>query len=345
MDAMDTQIKSIAAGVAAGGAGDGGHRGRRALAGRLGKARKFLLGSHGKKGALPLALVYVVLASLGFVFILPVLRMLVSAFMTPADLVDPKVIWVPTQLYWQNVATAVRVLRYGEGLFVSFMLSAAPALLQTACTALAGYAFGRYEFPLKKLWLAMAVLFYMIPMQVTTVPRYILFLGYGIVNTPWSVYLPAMFGQGLKSSIFILIFYQFFRNYPKSLDEAAEIDGCGRFRVFLRIALPMSGPAMVISVIFSVVWYWNETTQMALFMGNSGARSLFGVSVSTLQTLPLRIATFANRFTAEMGANTKLPDAVSLAGALLAIAPVLILYLVLQRQFIESVERSGITGE
>ncbi|MDR1440162.1 MAG: carbohydrate ABC transporter permease [Clostridiales bacterium] len=312
---------------------------------RLGKARGMLLGSRARRGILPAALVYIVLAGLGFVFILPVLRMVASSLMTPADQVDPKVIWVPTELYWRNIASAFRVLSYGEGFFVSVMLSVVPALLQTLCTACAGYAFARYAFPLKRLWLAMVLLFYLIPAQVLTVPRYILFLGYGIVNTPWAIYLPAIFGQGLKSSIFVLIFYQFFHGYPKSLDEAAELDGCGRFKIFWRIALPMSGPALVVSVLFSVVWYWNETAQTALFLGKSGASRLFGVGVSTLQTLPLRVATFAQRFAAEMGASTRLADAVSLAGALLAVAPMLALYLVLQKRFIESVERSGITGE
>ena len=307
------------------------------------RVRKIALGSNNRKGIVPTVLVYVILLSLGFTYILPVLRMLVSIVMTPQDLVDPKVIWVPTQLDFSGILNAFKVLNYWEGLYVSVMLSVVPALLQTMCTALVGYAFGRFEFPLRKFWIIMVVLFYIIPMQVTTIPRYLLFLNYGLINTPWSVYLPAMFGQGLKNGIFILIFMTFFSSYPKALDEAAEIDGCGRFKVFFRIALPMSGPAMVISVIFSVVWYWNETTQSALYFGRALNANLFGYTVKKMQTLPSRVAGFIEEFTSEMGGNA--PAATVLAGAFLSILPLLIMYFVLQKQFVESVEMSGITGE
>jgi multiple sugar transport system permease protein len=262
----------------------------------LPKIRRAALGGHGRRGIIPQALIYVVLTSLGFVFAMPVLKMITTAVMTPQDQVDPKVIWVPTSLYFENIKTAFQIVNYGEGLFITIMLSVIPAILQTACAALVGYSFARFDYPLKKLWIALVVVFYVVPAQLTTIPKYMIFLVYKLVNTPWALYLPAFFGQGLKSGIFVLIFYQFFRSYPKSLDEAAEIDGSGRLKVFTRIALPMSGPAMVISIIFSVVWYWNETSQASLFIGKSSASKLFGVNVTSLQTLPLRIATFADRF-------------------------------------------------
>ena len=307
------------------------------------KARKLAFGSNNRKGILTTLLVYVVLLSLGFTYILPVLRMLVSIVMTPQDLVDPKVIWVPTQVDFTGIVEAVKVLKYWEGLYVTVMLSVVPAMLQTMCTALVGYAFGRFDFPLKKFWIVMVVLFYIIPSQVTTIPRYLLFLNYGLVNTPWSAYLPAMFGQGLKNGIFILIFMTFFSSYPKALDEAAEIDGCGRFKVFYRIALPMAGPAMVISIIFSVVWYWNETTQASLFFGRALNANLFGITVSKMSTLPARVSGFIEAYKSEMGGAA--PGATVLAGAFLAILPLLIMYFILQKRFVESVEMSGITGE
>ena len=309
----------------------------------LNRARKIALGSNNRKGIVPTVLVYVVLLSLGFTYLLPVLRMLVSIVMTPQDLVDPKVIWVPTQIDFSGLAEAFKVLKYWEGLYVTVMLSVVPAMLQTMCTALVGYAFGRFEFPLRKLWIVLVVLVYVVPMQVTTIPRYLLFLNYGLVNTPWSAYLPAVVGQGLKSGIFILIFMTFFSSYPKALDEAAEIDGCGRFKVFFRIALPMSGPAMVISIIFSVVWYWNETIQASLFFGRALNANLFGIVVSKMQTLPARVSGFIEAYKSEMGGAA--PGATVLAGAFLAILPLLIMYFILQRRFVESVERSGITGE
>ena len=311
----------------------------------LSKARKIALGSNNRKGIVPTTLVYIVLLCLGFTYILPLLQMIVTVFMTPQDLVDPKVIWVPTSIYFDGVKTAFTALRYGEGLFVTAALCVVPAFLQTICTALAGYAFGRFEFPLKKFWLLMVIAFYVVPIQITLIPRYMMFMQYKIIETPWAAYLPALFGQGLKSGIFILIFYQFFSSYPKSLDEAAEIDGCGRFKVFYRIALPMSGPAMVISVIFSVVWYWNETAQPQLYYARAKNTKLFGIDVLNLQSLPYRVITFVDRYKEEFSAQTGPANATVMAAGLLAILPILILYFVLQKRFVESVERSGITGE
>ena len=309
------------------------------------KARKIALGSNNRKGILPTAAVYIILTALGFTYFVPILRMLVTIFMTPQDLVDPKVIWVPTQIYLTGLIEAFDIMKYWEALYVTVVLSVGPALLQTLCTACIGYALGRFEFPLRKFWIVMVVVFYIVPTTVTAIPKYLMFLSYGLIDTPWATYLPALLGQGMKSGIFILIFFTFFSSYPKALDEAAEIDGCGRFRVFAKIALPMSGPAMVISIIFSVVWYWNETAQAGLLFGKSLPTKLFGLSVSSLRTMPMRVTTFIENYAAEKGLGSVAPGATVMAAAFLAILPILIMYFILQKRFVESVERSGITGE
>jgi multiple sugar transport system permease protein len=287
--------------------------------------------------------------SFGYVYLLPVMRMLLGTFMTREDQIDPKIVWIPTKLVLENLQIAVRSLYYWDGLFVTVMLSTVPALLQTASTAIAGYGFARFEFPLKRLWLVLVVAFYVVPAQLISVPRYLLYMNYGLLNTVWSMYLPAIFGQGLKSGIFILIFYQFFHSYPKSFDEAAEIDGAGRLKIFGRIALPMSGPALVISIIFSVVWYWNDTNQNSRFMANAVNTTFLGVPINSMRTLPVRLQDFTVMLEEmfALGGETNVPvtDGYLLAGTLLVILPMIIMYLILQRQFIESVERSGITGE
>jgi multiple sugar transport system permease protein len=310
-----------------------------------------MFGSKDKKGFLSLLVMYVILCGFGYVYLMPIARMALRAFMTPDEQIDPKVVWIPTKLILDNIRIAFDGIHYLDGLFVTVVLSVVPALLQTVSTALAGYAFARFEFPLKKLWMVLVVAFYILPIQLIAVPKYLLFLNYNIINKLSAVYLPAILGQGLKSGIFILIFYQFFHSYPKSFDEAAEIDGAGRIKVFYRIALPLSGPAIVISIIFSVVWYWNETNQITLYFAQSTRTALFGIPIYNMRTLPVRLQAF-NDMLDEMfqlgGAarlQTPITDGYNLAGTMLVILPMLILYLVLQRQFVESVERSGITGE
>ena len=316
------------------------------------KARKIMLGSKTYRGLIPTAVTYVVLVSLGFVYILPLLTTVLYAVMTTQDLTDPMVVWIPTQIYLGHLRRAWEVMAFTEGLYTSLVMAVGPAVLQTISTALAGYAFARYEFPFKRLWLAMLIFVYIVPTQVLMVPRFLMFMEYGLLDMPpMPTYLPAIFGQGIRSSIFVLIFYQFFYNYPKSLDEAAEIDGCGRLKLFIKIALPMVKPALVISLLFSIVWYWNETSMFTVLYARLREISLFGVTVERIYTLPIRIIRFQDRYENMMIAqgirldHITILDSVTLSGMFLAILPILILYLILQRQFVESVERSGITGE
>jgi multiple sugar transport system permease protein len=318
------------------------------------KTRKLIMGSKDRKGWLPLIVQYIILFSFGYIYLMPVFRMIVTSFMTFQDQIDPKIVWIPTQLVWENISTAYQSLSYLDGLYVSFMLSVVPALLQTACTCITGYALARFKFPLRNFWLILIIAFYLMPGQVLNLPRYLMLLDYGIIGRLPSIYLPAIFGQGLRNGIFILIFYQFFQSYPKSFDEAAEIDGAGRFKVFFRIALPMSGPALVISTIFSVVWYWNETSNASMLFSTALTMrpNLFGIPIQSMRPLTLRLLNYQAHLQgmfegggATGAAATNFTEGYLLAGTMLVILPMILFFLVMQRQFVESVERSGITGE
>jgi len=300
--------------------------------------KKFMLGRADHMGLARLTAYYFILVGIGFIYLYPVIYMIITSFMSPEDLVDPAVNWIPTQIYFGNFIKAYNVLDFFRSFINSLYLSLGPAILQTLSAAIVGYALGRFDFPLKRVWLILIIATFIIPSQVTLVPRYMMFHTYGFTNTPLPSIVPAIFGQGMKSTIFILIFYQFFRSYPKSFDEAAELDGAGKFRVFCKIALPMALPAIVVSILFSFVWYWNETAQSGLYFG------------SAIRTLPMKLSSFADQYKriyVKTDAHTlnSLNEAISMAGTFLSIVPLLIMYIVLQRQFVEGVERSGITGE
>lgn len=157
-----------------------------------------------------------------------------------------------------------------------------------------------------------------------------------LYRTPFSIILPALFGQGLNSAIFILIFYQFFRMIPKSLNEAAEIDGASQGYIFFKMAVPLSVPAYITSFLFGLVWYWNETYISSLFLDSSNAN------------LQLKLANFVSEYQAVSGGNQNLVmlnEGVRLAATLLIILPMIIVYFTMQRWFVEGVEKTGITGE
>ena len=170
------------------------------------------------------------------------------------------------------------------------------------------------------------------------IPRYLLFFNYKLVNTIWPSYLTAVLGQGIKSSIFLLLYYITFSSYPKSLDEAAEIDGAGKLKTFIRIAIPIAVPVIVVTFLFSFVWMWNETIQTAQLSGK------------VVQTLPMRLEAFVESFnkiysSRDTSTGGALNEAIRLAGTFLCILPVMLIYAFLQRYLIESIEKTGITGE
>ncbi|WP_231688025.1 carbohydrate ABC transporter permease [Bacillus sp. FJAT-18017] len=302
------------------------------------KIKRFFLGMQGTDGFLFKLLIYGLLIGIGFVYLYPLIYMGVYSFKSLDDLLNPLVNWIPTQLYLDNYSKANQVLDFfktlGETLYVTIL----PSVAQTAVAAVVGYGLARFEFKGKKVLFVLVLATFIIPPQVTLIPRYIFFNELNILGSLKAFMLPASLGQGLNSAIFILIFYQFFKMVPKALEEAAQIDGAGHFRIFFTIALPMALPGIIISFLFSFVWYWNETYLAAIYFGNN------------LTTLPLElqkfVATFEKMFPAEMGLEgNQINEGIKMAGTILSILPLLIVYFITQRWFVEGVDRSGITGE
>ena len=292
-----------------------------------------------EKSLLGIAVYFIVLLGIGFIYIYPMLYMVVNSFMSTDDLSDPSVAWIPTGIYFGNFVQAFETLDFWNSIKNSFIMTVGPSLLQTVSASVIGFGLARFEYPLKKLWLVLIVATFLLPAQLMLVPRYALFYDYGIINTIFPSYLPAILGQGLRSAVFILVFYMFFNSYPAAYDEAASIDGASWFSVYFKIALPMSRPAIILSLLFSGVWYWNETTQASMYFGTA------------IPTLPLQLENFVARYEAIFGKDdsvnsiSRLNEATTLAGTLLSVLPLIILYLCLQRQFVESIDRTGIAGE
>lgn len=299
------------------------------------KTKRFLFGMNFMDGFVFKFIIYFLLVIIGFVFVYPLLVMLSFSLMSLEDLINPMVSQIPTTLYFNNYVDAFIALDYVKVFFQSLVVTLIPAIIQTFIASLVGYGFARFEFPLKKFWMVLVVVVYMIPPQVYLIPRFVLFHNMGLLNNIGSVLVPTTFGQGLNSSIFILIFYQFYKMIPKALDEAAQIDGASRLYIYFKIAIPLSIPSFITSFLFSFVWQWNETYQTFMFLGDGW------------QTLQTRLAIFVS---AAQGNQVTLVEAAqneaqAMAGNILIMIPMLIVYLILQKQFIEGIDKSGITGE
>ncbi len=285
-------------------------------------------------------IMYALLISIGFVFLYPFLYMVVNSFMSPEDLMNPAVSWVPTKIYFENYVKAFETLDFGRSFWNSLYISLIAAVLQTIVAAVTGYGLARFNVKLKGIIFVLILATFVLPVETLLIPRYVMFNNYNMLDSPLPLWLSAFTGQGLKSAVFILVFQQVFNGYPISLDEAAELDGAGKYRVFFRIALPIAKPAIVLSMLFSFVWYWNETRQSGLYFGE------------VIKTLPMKLGSFAASYAdlfasagTETDAAMSINEAVTLAGTMLSCLPILIMFIILQKQFVESIEKSGITGE
>ncbi|MBO9369590.1 MAG: carbohydrate ABC transporter permease [Chloroflexi bacterium] len=302
------------------------------------RVRGFLLGTRSHYGLIFTVVVYALLVAIGFVYLYPLLFMLVTSLKSPTDLLNPMVQWVPTELYFGNYVRAFRVLDYPRTLLNSVIVSTVPSVIQVIACSIVAYGLARYSFPGKRLLFVLILATFIIPPQNTVIPQMLTYRHLGLLGRIWSLVLPALGGQGFRSAIFILIFYQTFLALPKVLEEAARLDGASDLRVFLQIAVPAALPAYIVSIIFSIVWYWNETYLTVIFLEGG------------IQTLPMQLSKFVQAYQNLYPPGTvnifdRLNEAIKLAGTFLNILPLLVMYFVLQRWFVESVERTGIAGE
>lgn len=305
------------------------------------KIHRFIFGTKEKQGAGKQIIVYGLLICIGFVYLYPVLYMFSTSFMNRDDLLDTSVKWLPSSLYMQNFIDAMKSMDFMSSLLKGVVIAGLPTLCNVIICMIIGYGFARYDFTGKKIMMGILLFTYILPSQVTMIPTYVLYNNVGILGTLWAFVIPAILGNGLNAPIFILIFYQFFKQVPKVLMEAAAIDGAGHFKSFFKIAVPSAIPAIITVVLFSFVWYWNESYLTEMYVRGLSTKSVWTNLVIQLKNFD---TSFETRATVGDTA-TSLNESVRMAATTLSILPLLIMYFFLQKQFVESIDRAGITGE
>ena len=155
------------------------------------KGRRIVLGSQGNDGLIFKAVVYMLLISLGFIYLYPILFMITQSFKSLQDLLDPTVIWLPKTLYVDNFVKAWHVLEFPKAFGASLLNAVLPALAQMVSCALVGYGFARFSFPGKGLMFALMLLTFIVPVQVVMIPLFLLFQEYGMLGTPLPFVAPA----------------------------------------------------------------------------------------------------------------------------------------------------------
>ncbi|AOZ92023.1 carbohydrate ABC transporter permease [Paenibacillus crassostreae] len=301
---------------------------------------------------------YVLIIGISFVIISPLLSKISVAIKDKQDIYNPTIFMIPVHFTMDNIKMAMEIMNYFPLLGNTLLFVVVTVLLQTASCALAGYGFARFNFPGSNILFLLVVLTILVPMSTLMVPMYLHFRsfdilgiiqlftgkeGVNLLNTYWPSIVTAATANGLKSGLYIYIFRQFFKGLPKEIEEAALIDGAGGFKTFFRIMLPNAVPPLVTVMLFSFVWQYNDTFFTSLFMSQSPLMPLKVASLPAEANLliPKMIGVGSN-------ANVKAdPNHVAMivdTGILLAILPLIVMYLFVQRYFVESVERTGVVG-
>ncbi len=301
------------------------------------KLKTVVLGQNVKDGLIAKLAIFALLTVIAFLYVKPILYMVSTSLKTVADMIDPVVGLIPRELNWHNYAEAWRGLKYPEGFFDTMTIALFGSVFQVFTCALTGYALARLKFPGKNLMFFLILVAFLIPPQLTIVPLYMIYSELGWINTPFVFLVPALFGQGLRGALFIIIFRQFFLSQPKALEEAAKIDGASAFRLFFRIMMPLAGGACLVVFLFSFVWYWNMSYEAALFLSKDFTPLSLRLSSMQMELIGNR----AIDFSAGVGQNP-ISEGPRMAGAFLIIFPPLIVYLIAQRWFTEGIERTGL---
>lgn len=285
----------------------------------------------------------VLIVGICFIIIHPLLIKVTSSFMTLEDIIDSSARWLPLQPSFVGYRLAFNLMNYPVALWNSLTLATLVGVLQLVSCSLVGYGLARFKFPGNSLVFGLAIFTLIVPPQMISIPLYLNFRFFNffglsetpinLLNTYWPFALTSMTANGFRNGLHIFIMRQFFKGMPGDLEEAAYVDGAGPFRTFFSVMLPSAIPAMVIVFLFSFVWQWNDYFLTMTFLRNS-------------ETLPIALQALPERYFASADSNdvTQYSTILNNAGSLMLMAPLILLYAVAQRFFLESVSRTGIVG-
>jgi len=296
---------------------------------------------------------FFLLAGIQFVLLYPILYMLITAFRGREDLMNPSVVWLTEHWTMDNVKLLFEVMNYPSLLLYTTQISLGAAVLQTFMCGFVGYGFARFDFPFKKILFPVVILTVIVPVQTYISPLYMMFRFFEIpglsqilnalspgsgtwklLDTPLPFLLQSAVGMGLRSGLFIFIFRQFYRGMPMELEEAALIDGCGAMKIFFRVMMPNAKSPMITVFIFSIVWHWNDYFVSSML---SETRRTVATSLASVRDTLMQMMGRTN-------SDQMMVQVQVQAGALMAIAPMIVLFLIAQRYLTEGIERSGIVG-
>ncbi|GGJ08331.1 ABC transporter permease [Alicyclobacillus cellulosilyticus] len=268
---------------------------------------------------------HAVLVVLGFVMLYPLLWMVSSSFNEDTEIFRNVSLFpnAPTLQNYVHGWAGLSGVTFGRFFLNSFFIVALCVVGNLIACSMAGYAFARLDFALRRVWFAVMMVTLMLPFHVTVIPQYIVFNHLELVNTYWPLVLPKFLGV---EGFFIFLMVQFMRNIPRELDEAALADGCGPVRIYWYLILPLSVPAIITTTIFTFIWTWNDYFSQLLYISNLH-----------LYTVALALRQFVDT----MGQTSW---GALFAMSTLSLVPLFAVFLFFQRYLIEGIVAGGLKG-
>ena len=264
--------------------------------------------------------VHAVLICASVIMVFPFIWMVLTAFKSLAEATAIPVQILPSRLRWENFGELFSSFNFGTMYANTIVATILRVTAQVTFAAMAGYAFARLRFPGRDIIFAILLSVMMIPPVLYLIPKFLLMTQLGWVNTLQGYVVP-----GFTSAFGTLLLRQFFKTLPEELSEAARIDGCGPMRTFFWIMLPLAKPGLIAFGIFSTLWSWNELLWPLIIL-NSPEKMTLSVGLATME--------------GEYVSNYP----VMMAGAVLAVIPMIVMFFVFQRRFIEGIATTGSKG-
>lgn len=269
---------------------------------------------------LPFSPWHLLLFPTAVLFALPLLWMVLSSFMSNAQINQFPPTIIPDSLHIDGWRTVLDDSQFPRWFLNSTIVATVTVISNLVFCSLAGYAFARLRFRGSTVIFLLILFTLVIPFQLTMIPTFIVMAKLGIVDTLAALIVPALV---LPLGVFLM--RQFFINLPREVEEAARIDGCSRLGVLIHVALPLARPALATLAALTFLLMWNDLLW-----------PLIAISSDENATLPLGLTTFQGQHTQDFSAV--------MAGNVITVVPVLIAFLLAQRTFIESLTSSAVKG-
>ncbi|MCL2016925.1 MAG: carbohydrate ABC transporter permease [Defluviitaleaceae bacterium] len=298
-------------------------------------------------------LMVVLLFGLCFLILQPLFHQFSNAIMSRDDLFDPTVITIPRQPNLANFRVAAELMNYWGSLLTTVIVTFSVAVLQIAACTLVAYGFSRFNFPLKRFWFACVIVTIIVPPHTIMASMFLNFRFFdlfglvslingepiNLLQTVQGYLILSAGAMGLRNGLYIFMLRQYFRNMPKELEESAWVDGCGKLRTFAQIMLPDAVPMLVSCFLFAFVWQWTDGFYTGMFLQGHG---VMAHQMSSLSEMFIQYYINLGGTTAGITPPTAQIEAMISTGVLIGIAPIILVYLVAQRFFVESIGQSGI---